>query len=79
MGEQSYEMEYHESESSEGEIQKEEVKGKRKAVAVSDVPKLIDNKLKHLEKRLTPAQRDQKLLEVAKEDTFIRRKKDGLL
>ena len=44
---------------------------KRKAEAVSNVPKLIDNKRKHLEKRLTAAQRDQKLLEAAKEDACL--------
>lgn len=46
---------------------------KRKAEAVSNVPKLIDNKRKHLEKRLTPAQRDQKLLEATKEDACLRK------
>ena len=46
---------------------------KRKAEAVSNVPKLIDNKRKHLEKRLTAVQRDQKLLEATKEDTCLRK------
>ena len=46
---------------------------KIKAAAVSDIPRLIDNKRKHLEKRLTSAQRDQKLLEAAKEDACVRR------
>lgn len=43
---------------------------KRKA---ADIPRLIDNKRKHLEKKLTSAQRDQKLLEAAKEDACVRR------
>ncbi|CAB4031721.1 Hypothetical predicted protein [Paramuricea clavata] len=43
---------------------------------VPNVPKLIDNKRKRLEKRLSAAQRDQKLIEVAKkmqpcEDTCL--------
>lgn len=46
---------------------------RKKAEAVSNVPKLIDNKRKHLEKRLTAAQRDQKLLEAAKEDVCLRK------
>lgn len=46
---------------------------RKKAEAVSNVPKLIDNKRRHLEKRLTAAQRDQKLLEAAKEDTCLRK------
>lgn len=50
-----------------------EKKGKRKATTVSNAPKLIDNKRKHLEKRLTSAQRDQKLLESAREDTLMRK------
>jgi len=62
-----------------GEPHDEEIcKGKtpikrKKAEAVSNVPKLIDNKCKHLEKRLTAAQRDQKLLEAAKEDACLRK------
>ena len=48
-------------------------KRKRKIGAVSDIPKLIDCKRKQLEKRLTSAQRDQKLLEAAKEDTLMRK------
>ena len=46
---------------------------KRKSESVSNVPKLIDNKRKHLEKRLTAAQRDQKLLQSAKEDICLRK------
>ena len=72
--EQSPRSECNESGCSESELSKEkEKRGKRKSVPVSDVPKLIDNKRKHLEKRLTSAQRDQKLLEAAKEDTLMRR------
>ena len=48
---------------------------RKNAEAVSNVPKLIDNKRKHLEKRLTAAQRDQKLLEAAKEDACLRTKR----
>ena len=40
---------------------------------MSNVPKLIDNKRKSLEKRLSAAQRDQKLIEAAKEDTAMRK------
>ena len=39
----------------------------------SNVPKLIDNKRKNLEKTLSAAQRDQKLLEAAKQDTEMRK------
>ena len=73
-GGQSQRSECNESGCSESESLKEKDKrGKRKSIPASDVPKLIDNKRKHLEKRLTSAQRDQKLLEAAKEDTFMRR------
>ena len=41
--------------------------GKRKSV--SQVPKLIDNKRKHIEKSLSASQRDQLLLAEAKEDS----------
>ena len=54
-------------------LKEKEKRGKRKSIPVSDVPKLIDNKRKHLEKCLTSAQRNQKLLEAAKEDTFMRK------
>jgi gamma-glutamyl:cysteine ligase YbdK (ATP-grasp superfamily) len=37
------------------------------------VPRLIDNKSKSLEKQLPAAQRDQKLVEAAKEDTAMRK------
>ena len=40
---------------------------------MSNVPKLIDNKRKSLEKRLSAAQRDQKLIEAAKGDTAMRK------
>lgn len=46
---------------------------KRKLDMTSNVPKLIDNKRKNLEKRLSAAQRDQKLLEAAKQDTEMRK------
>ena len=68
-------IEEEQSEFAQAEPSKEgKVKGvKRKAAAVSEVPRLIDNKRKQLEKRLTSAQRDQKLLEAAKEDTLMRK------
>ena len=37
------------------------------------VPKLIDNKRRSLEKRLSAAQQDQTLIEAAKEDTAMRK------
>ena len=46
---------------------------KRKAAPVSDIPRLIDNKRKHLEKKLTSARGEQKLLTAAKEDALLRR------
>lgn len=46
--------------------------GKRK-VSPSEVPKLIDNKRKHLEKKLTSPQRDQKILDAAKDDIAMRK------
>ncbi len=45
----------------------------RKRPAVSAVPKLIDNKRRHMEKSLSAAQRDQLLLNEAKEDKEIRK------
>ncbi|CAB3996480.1 Hypothetical predicted protein, partial [Paramuricea clavata] len=45
----------------------------KKLEVVSNVPNLIDNKRKSLEKRLSAAQRDQKLIEAAKEDTAMRK------
>ena len=80
-GEKSKRSECNESTCTKSESLKEkEKRGKRKSILASDVPldvpKLIDNKRKHLEKRLTSAQRDQKLLEAAKEDTFMRGEMD---
>ena len=68
-------VEEEQSEFAQAEPSKEgKVKGvKRKAAAFSEVPRLIDNKRNQLEKRLTSAQRDQKLLEAAKEDTLMRK------
>ena len=68
-------VEEEQSEFAQAELSKEgKVKGvKRKAASFSEVPRLIDNKRKQLEKRLTSAQRDQKLLEAAKEDTLMRK------
>ena len=48
-------------------------KRKLELEAMSNVPQLIDNKRKSLEKRLSAAQRDQKLIEAAKEDTAMRK------
>ena len=45
--------------------------GKRKSS--SPIPKLIDDKRKHLERKLSAAQRDQLLLKEAKEDTQLKR------
>ena len=66
------------SEFSKAEPSKEgKAKGvKRKTAAVSEVPILIDNKHKQLEKRLTSPQRYQKLLEAAKEDTLMKEMMD---
>ena len=38
----------------------------------NQVPRLTDNKRKHLEKTLPPAQRDQQLLQEAKDDTHCK-------
>ena len=46
---------------------------KRPSSAVNAVPRLIDNKRRHLEKALSSAQRDQIFLDDAKEDKEIRR------
>ena len=47
---------------------------KRKAPAnENSVPKLVDNKRKHLEKNLSSSQRDQLLINEAKEDKILRR------
>ncbi len=45
----------------------------RKWPAVSAVPKLIGNKIRHMEKSLSAAQRDHLLLNKAKEDKEIRK------
>ena len=45
----------------------------QKRKAPNQVPKLIDNKRKHLEKTLSAAQRDKILLDEAKEDTKFRK------
>ena len=45
--------------------------GKRKSS--SPIPKLIDDKRKHLERKLSAAQRDQLLLKEAKEDAQLKR------
>ena len=46
---------------------------KRKHESISKVPKLIDQKRKHLEKNLSAAQRDKLLFEEAKEEASFRR------
>ena len=45
-------------------------------VRVSSIPKLVDNKRKHMEKRLSQAQREQFLMATAKDDMMM--KKDML-
>ena len=42
-------------------------------VAVSKIPKLVDNKRKHMENALSQAQRDQLLISAAKEDVLMKR------
>jgi seryl-tRNA synthetase len=54
------------------EVSKQGTNKKRK-LAVANVPRLIDNKRKSLDKRLSAAQKDQKLVEAAKEDTAMRK------
>ena len=51
----------------------EESNRKRKHESISKVPKLIDQKRKHLEKNLSAAQRDKLLFEEAKEEVSFRR------
>ena len=46
---------------------------KPKGVAVSNIPKLVDNKRRHMEKTLSQAQRDQLLMNTAKEDLLMKR------
>ena len=55
------------------EVSTTSINRKRKLDPASNVPKLVDNKRKNLEKRLSAAQRDQKLLGAAKEDTAMRK------
>ena len=51
----------------------EESNRKRKHESISKVPKLINQKRKHLEKNLSAAQRDKLLFEEAKEEVSFRR------
>lgn len=46
---------------------------KPKGVNVSNIPKLVDNKRRHMEKTLSQAQRDQLLMNTAKEDLLMKR------
>ena len=46
---------------------------KPKGVTVSNIPKLVDNKRRHMEKTLSQAQRDQLLMNTAKEDLLMKR------
>ena len=46
---------------------------KPKGVTVSNIPKLVDNKRRHMEKTLSQAQRDQLLMNTAKEDPLMKR------
>ena len=50
----------------------EESNRKRKHKSISKVPKFIDQKRKHLEKKLSVAQRDKLLFEEAKEEASFR-------
>ena len=45
----------------------------RKRKVVNPTPKLIDNKRKHMERQLSSAQRDQLLMNEAKEDSKFKR------
>ncbi|CAH3023629.1 unnamed protein product [Porites evermanni] len=45
---------------------------KPKGVAVSNIPKLVDNKRRHMEKTLSQAQRDQLLMNTAKEELLMK-------
>ncbi|XP_068754338.1 uncharacterized protein [Montipora capricornis] len=49
-------------------------KGKH-TINVSNIPKLVDSKRRHMEKSLSEAQRDQLLMPTAKEDLLIKKKK----
>ena len=51
----------------------EESNRKRKHESISKVPKFIDQKRKHLEKKLSVAQRDKLLFEEAKEEASFRK------
>lgn len=42
-------------------------------INVSNIPKLVDNKRKHMEKRLSLAQRDQVLMSTVKDDLHIKK------
>jgi len=68
--------EYSSAETSNSSIDGEPAgKGKVK-VSVSNIPKLVDNKRRHMEKSLSQAQRDRLLMSTAKEDLLM--KKDML-
>ena len=56
----------------------EESNSKRKHEIISKVPKLIDQKRKHLEKNLSAVQHDKLLFEEAKEASFRRELSDSL-
>lgn len=55
------------------DITKDKQSEKKRKIDDSVVPKLIDNKRKHLERKLSSAQRDQLLLQESKEDANFRR------
>ena len=57
----------------------EESNRKRKHESISRVPKLIDQKIKYLEKELSAAQRDKLLFEEAKVEPPFRRGLSGSL
>eukprot|EP00794_Sanderia_malayensis_P014422 gene14422-biopygen11518 len=58
----------------DGDAEVELIENSRKRKpAQNEVPKLIDNKRKHLEKALSAAQRDHMLINEAKEDTKFRK------
>lgn len=61
-----------EGESPSGSHGKKRCKGKKKASS-NPVPKLIDNKRKHLERQLSASQRDQLLINESKEDSQFKK------
>ena len=46
---------------------------KSKGVSLSNIPKLVDSKRRHMEKTLSQVQRDQLLMNTAKEDLLMKK------